>query len=133
MLTACSEIYHSWSGKFRPYGINVAMATSEPIPENISLESLVDYQIIIATYEKWEIMTRRSHAITHSIRLMCIDDIDLIDDFERGPGFETMIMRTKYFQSNIRYIAASSTVPNIDDVAQWFHSLNPNYEGIALQ
>lgn len=135
--TLCHEIYQSWNRKFGRLGISVAMATAESIPEIMSdLGHIEPFNIIVATPEKWDLLTRewtKFKQIVQSIRLFCIDDIDLIDDVTRGPTLETIIMRSKYFQTDIRYMAASATLFNINDFAKWFYTLNPNHTAEAVR
>lgn len=125
----CAEVYSSWSKKFTAYDINVALVTGESDPKHMSnLGDIKQFQVIVTTPEKWESMTNdwtQYHDIASSIQLFCIDEVHLIGDERRGSTVEAIILRTKYFKANIRYIAASASLPNIDDFAHWFHLLNP--------
>lgn len=62
--------------------------------------------------------------ITEQIRLVCIDEVHLVGDEKRGATLEQIVARTAYFRSDVRYIGASASLPNIDDIAHWFESLN---------
>lgn len=125
----CMEIYCSWSKKFTPYDVNVALVTGESDPKHMSnLGDIKPFQVIVTTPEKWDSMTNdwiRYHDIASSIQLFCIDEVHLIGDEKRGSTLEAIILRTKYFKANIRYIAASASLPNIDDFEHWFKLLNP--------
>lgn len=51
--------------------------------------------MIVATPEKWDIITRKSGDRTYlqSVKLLIIDEIHLLHD-ERGPVLETIVART---------------------------------------
>lgn len=90
-------------------------------------------QIIVTTPEKWDSLTRRwrdARFDVESIRLFLIDEVHLLNEETRGPILETIVSRMKTIQYssgretlndkiNLRFIAASATIPNIEDLAAW--------------
>lgn len=124
----CSEIQKCWQAKFLPYGINVGLVTGDADPKEINdLCDLRTYQIIVATPEKFDAVTRswRSQSnsiIADKVKLMLIDEIHLVGDESRGSTYEAIVARVKTFPSKIRFLVASASLFNIDDVANWIGS-----------
>ena len=53
-----------------------------------------------------------------SSRPPSIDEVHLLAE-ERGAVLEVIVSRMKNMREDIRFIAVSATVPNIDDVGEW--------------
>jgi Lhr-like helicase len=93
---------------------------------------LRDYDIIVATPEKWDAVTRRRKDLAKFMELIqlflvstrsdladCkVDEIHLIND-HRGPTLEVIIVRMKIICPQVRIVAVSATIPNIDELGQW--------------
>lgn len=95
------------------------------------LRELDEYKILISTPEKWDSLTRRwreTEEFVKTIKLFLIDEVHLVNEDRRGPILEAVVCRMKtIFRSlnqtineHLRFIAVSATIPNIDDLAQWF-------------
>ncbi|KAF3068415.1 ATP-dependent DNA helicase MER3 [Daldinia childiae] len=52
------------------------------------------------------------------VRLVLIDEVHILKDV-RGATLEAVVSRMKTIGANIRFIALSATVPNIEDIAKW--------------
>jgi pre-mRNA-splicing helicase BRR2 len=61
----------------------------------LSKEQIDATQLIIATPEKWDIITRKSgdRTYTELVKLLVIDEIHLLHD-TRGPVLEALVART---------------------------------------
>lgn len=52
----------------------------------------------------------------------------MLNEEKRGPTLEAVVCRMKLAQStdqnsvNIRFIAVSATIPNVDDITEWLSS-----------
>jgi replicative superfamily II helicase len=106
----------------------VALLFSEH--SNLTRAELDAASVVVATPEKWDIVTRRAggdRAAAASVRLLIIDEIHLLHD-TRGPVLEAIVARTlrlvETSQSMIRIVGLSATLPNYKDVAQ-FLRVNP--------
>lgn len=118
------------------------IATGDSDPESLSdLGDIEPFNIIITTPEKWDSLTRRwtdFTAITDAIKLVLIDEVHLLNDEQRGASLEAIVSRMKTFsiqeqlgvqnmnqefnERNIRFIAVSATMPNIEDIGKWIGS-----------
>lgn len=121
----CNEIFKMWQEKFTAFGLNVALATGDSDPtEMADLNDLTAYQIVVTTPEKWDAMTRKwkdHFDIANAVRLVLIDEVQLVGDTFRGPTLEAIVSRIKSFPMNrqIRFVSVSAALPNIEDIARW--------------
>lgn len=120
----CNEVCVSWREKFKSIGLTVALVTGD-LDDVVDFGDLKTFQLIITTPEKWDAITRKwkeHRSIADMIKLVLIDEVHLVGDEWRGPTLEAIVSRFKSFQSNrIRFIAASASLPNIEDISKWFN------------
>lgn len=134
MKTLCQERLIDWNKKFANYGINCISVTGDS--DNIDLQSLQHYNLIVTTPEKWDSLTRKwrdNRKFVQTIKLFLIDEVHLLNEETRGPTLEVIVCRMKTIENaintttndnKIRYVAVSATVCNIEDVAEWLDKKN---------
>eukprot|EP01065_Artemidia_motanka_P043101 TRINITY_DN5922_c1_g1_i1.p1 TRINITY_DN5922_c1_g1~~TRINITY_DN5922_c1_g1_i1.p1 ORF type:complete len:2177 (+),score=912.07 TRINITY_DN5922_c1_g1_i1:805-6531(+) len=119
MKALVQEVVGSFGRRLEPFGIKVSELTGD---KNMTKAEINESQVIVATPEKWDIVTRKAgeRTFTQSVRLIIIDEIHLLHD-SRGPVLETIIARTiRQMESTrqlVRLVGLSATLPNYDDVA----------------
>lgn len=105
-------------------------------PEQLDFNSKDDYDLIIATPEKFDATSRRFKdqvvsGFINRISLVLIDEVHLLDEKQRGASLEALVSRLKVLQkkadssqliSQIRFIAVSATIPNVEDIALWLNN-----------
>ncbi|MEM3713231.1 MAG: DEAD/DEAH box helicase, partial [Thermoproteota archaeon] len=96
--------------------IRVTLATGD---YDSKAEELADYDVIVATYEKFDSIIRHRPRWINEVNLIIFDEIHYIDSQDRGPGIETLISFTKAILPKAQLIALSATVSNADEVAKW--------------
>lgn len=120
MKALCNDIHHHWQ-KFRDFGLNVVLVTADA--GEIDMVDLAKHQIVIATPEKFDAITRNwtnHREIGSAVRLVLIDEVHLVGDKKRGPTLEAIVSRIKTFPSDqIRFILASAFLSNIENVGHW--------------
>ncbi|KAK8934003.1 hypothetical protein KSP39_PZI015224 [Platanthera zijinensis] len=88
------------------------------------LVALLSADIIIATPEKWDGISRYWHnrAYVMKVGLMILDEIHLLGA-DRGPILEVIVSRMRYISSQtsrpIRFIGLSTALANARDLADW--------------
>ncbi|WVQ91135.1 hypothetical protein IAS59_004924 [Cryptococcus gattii] len=85
--------------------------------------------LIVTTPEKFDSMTRRSRNLgnmSQRLQLIMIDEVHILRE-SRGATLEVVISRLKGLSRDIRFIALSATVPNIDDIARWLGPTRNEY------
>jgi DEAD/DEAH box helicase len=148
-------------------GIEVAMITGDSADPGLSFGDLTSAHLIISTPEKWDSMTRRwqeNFYLMASVKLLLVDEVHLLGDKDRGWCLEALVCRMKtihraakavavdsnelrrssYPATNpdaiktpFRMVAVSATLPNIAEVADFFHaneaySFDESYRPIPL-
>lgn len=148
-------------------GIKVAMITGDSADPGLSFGDLASAHLVISTPEKWDSMTRRwqeNFYLMASVKLLLVDEVHLLGESDRGWCLETIVCRMKtihraaqavevdsaelnrssYPATNpdaiktpFRMVAVSATLPNIAEVAEFFHaneaySFDDSYRPIPL-
>ena len=80
-------------------------------------EYLGNYNIIVATYERFDSILRLKPRWLHRIKVVVIDELHMINDSERGPVLEIIVARLK--RVNVQIIGLSATIGNPGDLANW--------------
>ena len=137
----CSEVFSKWKSKF--FGLTVGMLTSDT--SFLETDKVRKSNIIITTPEKWDLLTRKwkdYSRLFELVRLLLVDEIHTISE-RRGPTLEVVLTRMKTMCKDIRIVAASATIPNIDDVSHWLkkdgfkaakvHSFDDSYRQVSLE
>ena len=120
MKALVSEIVSSFSLRLESLGITVREMTGDM---QLSRAEVDATQLIIATPEKWDIVTRKAgeKLFLDFVRLMIIDEIHLLHD-TRGPVLESIIARalrhTETTGDHLRIVGLSATFPNYKDAAR---------------
>lgn len=155
-----SEKFDVWKNKFSTYGLSCCELTGDSDLEDYF--ELTNVQLILTTPEKWDFMTRRwkhNRALMKQIKLLLIDEVHTINDGSRGATLEAVINRMKTVKEfekfvdrkdgenspsigEIRFVAVSATIPNIDDLAKWlgksespaaFHQMDESQRPVPLK
>lgn len=125
----CSERASDWKKKFAPLAMDVAELTGDT--SQIEMARVRQASIIVTTPEKWDSITRSwidHRKLLDLVELFLIDEVHLLND-PRGSTIEAVVSRMKIRGTNVRFIALSATVPNLNDVAIWLgkdHTDNGN-------
>ena len=84
---------------------------------DIGSGQLEGVDVIVATPEKWDVLTRKSEekSTIDRLGLMVIDEVHLIGD-PRGAVIESLVMRSK---GTVRIVGLSATLPNYKEVARF--------------
>lgn len=124
----CFEKYQQWGKTF--LNLTVGILTSDTSLNES--EKVKRCNIIITTAEKLDILTRKwsdYKKLFQLVKLVLVDEIHSLKDTSRGATLETIITRLNYLCENIRIIAISATLPNIDDIASWLRQkVNENFK-----
>ncbi|KAF7669759.1 hypothetical protein LDENG_00124140 [Lucifuga dentata] len=126
----CSQCFESWKQKFGPLGLSCKELTGDT--EIDDFFEIQDAHIILTTPEKWDSMTRKwkDNCLLQLVRLFLVDEVHVVKDATRGATLEVVMSRMKTVHayrtaenpqanSSMRFVAASATIPNISDIADW--------------
>ncbi|MHA1589992.1 MAG: DEAD/DEAH box helicase [Candidatus Njordarchaeales archaeon] len=79
-----------------------------------------EYDLIIVTYEKADMIRRESPDWLSKVGLIIVDEIHLIGESDRGALLDAVI--TKFLELGIQIIALSATISNPDEIAEWLRA-----------
>lgn len=131
MKALVQEKMRDWKTKLGSLGVDCLEMTGDN--EFYNNKSIHDADLILTTPEKFDSMSR--HGIRDGglgffsdIALVLIDEVHLLND-PRGAALEAVVSRIKMLSrlgnmksaplANVRFIAVSATIPNIEDIAEW--------------
>lgn len=115
----CSERHRDWQRKFGPLGLHCVELTGDS--DAADLRSVQSANIIITTPEKWDSVTRKwkdHEKLMRLVNLFLIDEVHLLKE-DRGATLEAVVARMKSIGTDVRFVALSATVPNLQDVTTW--------------
>ena len=134
MRSLVSERKADWQSRFRSLGLRTVELSGDSIEKEGMgyMQKVSESDIIITTPEKLDSVSRRftaeSKSLLASITLLMVDEIHLLAD-DRGAVLESIVTRIKRLSqhdevqnmpvANLRIIAASATLPNLNDIATW--------------
>ncbi|GJD06524.1 ATP-dependent DNA helicase MER3 [Galdieria sulphuraria] len=146
----CAEKSSTWKEKFSPIGLTVAQVDGD---SNIDCQSLSNTHIICATPEKWDAITRKSfeksskqsshqpHEVLFTVALLLVDEVHSLGE-HRGGALEAVVTRMKLARDNavvskcsdpiknLRILAVSATIPNLEDIGRWLNA--PEINGVRI-
>ncbi len=111
-----SEKYYDFK-KLEKLGFRIGISTGD---YESPAEYLGRYDIIIATYERFDSLLRLKPSWLRKVGTVVIDELHMIGDDERGPILEMIIARL--LKTNIQVIGLSATIGNPLDLAKWINA-----------
>ncbi len=113
-----NQIYNEYRNYFsHTYYIHGKMKSSK-----VS-EAVRNFQVLVSTFEKFEIEFRKCPHLLENVGLIIIDEIHLISDNYRGPTYELMISLLLYLQEQDKWtgsiLGLSGSIHNPDLIASW--------------
>ncbi len=111
-----SEKYYDFK-KLEKLGFRIGISTGD---YESPAEYLGRYDIIVATYERFDSLLRLKPSWLRRIGTVVIDELHMIGDDERGPILEMIIARL--LKTNIQVIGLSATIGNPLDLAKWINA-----------
>lgn len=76
----------------------------------------------VMVFESFDALTRFSWDTLRDVDTLIVDEFHMIGEYSRGPTLEAAITRAKIINPNIRIIALSATLQNIDKIEEWLES-----------
>lgn len=122
MKALVQEVVRTFTERLSPLGLTVAELSGDA---TTTQAQLMNTQLIVATPEKWDIVTRKSVelGVASLLKLLIVDEVHLLHN-ERGAVLEAIVARTFLQQQflgrgGIRLVGLSATLPNWGDVASF--------------
>lgn len=119
----CSQLYANWRPRFASLNLTVGLLTSETTL--IDIQRVKSCNIVIATPEKWDSLSRAKADTAIQLDLLLVDEVHTVG-CERGALLEVLVLRTKKRCPQVRIIALSATISNIEQAALWIGQAGDN-------
>jgi helicase len=110
-----SEKYEDLA-KFEDLGIKVGESTGELDEVDTKLHM---YDIVIATSEKVDSLLRHRAKWLEKLSVVVADEVHLINDPDRGPTLEVILVKFRTFNPDAQIVALSATMKNSAELAAW--------------
>ncbi len=114
-----TEKYESFRARYEPLGFSVRMSVGD---YDSSEEPLGRHDLIITTYEKLDSIIRHDPAWLGELTTAVFDEIHFTHDPERGPTIEMTVAKLIDSNPDVRRIALSATVANLDEISAWLEA-----------
>jgi len=108
-----SEKYQEFS-KLRDLGLSIGISTGD---YDQPAEYLGEYNIIVATYERFDSIMRLQPLWLSRVGVIIVDEMHSINDPERGPIIEIIVARS--LRRGFQILGLSATIGNPDVMASW--------------
>lgn len=104
MKSLCQERLLDWYRKFGEFGLSCIAVTEDT--DSVEIPNLISYDIIIATPEKWDSLTRRwreHKRIAQMVKLFMIDEMHLLNEDNRGSTLEVIVRDFAFLRFSIKF------------------------------
>jgi len=123
-----SEKYQEFS-KLRDLGLSVGISTGD---YDQPAEYLGEYNIIVATYERFDSIMRLQPLWLSRVGVVVVDEMHSINDPERGPIIEIIVARS--LRRGFQVLGLSATIGNPSVMSNWVNGelVNVNWRPVKL-
>lgn len=113
------EKFEDFKRKYSDFGMKIAVTTHDRTEFD---SNLLNFDIIIATYEKLQVLLTRNPELLNDIGVIVIDEVQNIGSKDRGANLEILLTRMLWSEKRPQIIALSATTPNAKDIAKWLNA-----------
>ncbi len=118
-LKALASEKHEDLAKFADLGIKVGESTGDYDDIDPKLST---YDVVIATSEKVDSLLRHRTKWLKQITVVVADEVHLMNDPDRGPTLEVILVKFRTFNPDSQLIALSATIRNCSELAEWLEA-----------
>ena len=125
-----NEKYKEFKEKYGNF-MNIALSIGELDKAD---PYLAKYDLIIATSEKLDSLTRHHSPWLMEIKTVVVDEIHLLNDPGRGPTLEILLTILRQLLDDVQIIGLSATIGNPEELAKWLHAnlVKDNWRPVKL-
>ncbi|RBQ24487.1 ATP-dependent DNA helicase [Candidatus Methanobinarius endosymbioticus] len=76
----------------------------------------------VMVFESFDALTRFSWDTLRDVDTIILDEFHMIGEYSRGPTLECAITRAKIINPNLRIVALSATLQNMDEIEGWLEA-----------
>ncbi|QOR95154.1 DEAD/DEAH box helicase [Thermosphaera chiliense] len=113
-LKALASEKHGEFNRLSRIGLKAGITTGD---YDNPAEELRDYDIIVATYERFDSLLRLKPSWISRVKAIVIDEMHTIGDPDRGPIIEMIVARA--LKAGVQILGLSATIGNPHHLAEW--------------
>jgi helicase len=102
--------------KFEDLGLKIGESTGDYDDIDPKLST---YDIVVATSEKVDSLLRHRNRWLKQITVVVADEVHLINDPDRGPTLEVILVKFRTFNPDAQLVALSATIRNCSELSDW--------------
>ncbi len=116
-----SELHQSFLTLFRDLGFRVSSVVGTYESDDFEELLFREADLLVTTPEKLDLLLRAQPQFLEHLRLIVLDETQIVDDQNRGMKFEVLLSRLKRDLPNARFVALSAVLPQetLEDFATW--------------
>ncbi len=117
-----SELQHVFMSLLSDLGFQVASVVGSYESDAFEEELAREADVLVVTPEKLDLLFRLQRELVSQVRLVILDEGQLVDDRVRGVKFDILLTRLKRTLPEARVLFASAVVPqeSLEELATWF-------------
>lgn len=131
LVALAREKYEEFKKKYEKEGIKIALSIGDFDSPDWYLK---DYDWICVSNEKLDSLIRHGAEWISEVGLIVVDEVHLLNDFERGPTLEILLAILKKICPRAQILAFSATITNSEEIAEWLgaEALKSNFRPVPL-
>jgi len=129
-----SELQQTFFNLFGDLGLKVSSIIGSYQSDGFEELLAADADLLVATPEKLDLLLRIEPKFLDNVRLVIMDEGQIVHERDRGVKFEVLLTRLRKRLSSARFIFLSAVVPQetLQDFAKWFGA-NPKDDVVVSQ
>jgi superfamily II DNA/RNA helicase len=118
------EIEQAFLNIFADLGFRVSSIIGTYESDDFEQLLASDADLLVVTPEKLDLLLRLQPDFLDRVRLIILDECQMVHDLTRGVKFELLLTRLKRRLPNARFILLSAVIPQqtLEDFARWFNA-----------
>ena len=121
LKTLAEEKYRHFKRLYSNCGIDITTSSRDRKEDDKKI-SRGQFQVAIMVYEKFNYFLLKYPSFLSGVSLVVIDELQLINDPERGPLLEEMLVNLQKQEQKIKIISLSAFLENQEAFLSWFPS-----------
>lgn len=129
-----NEKFEEFHEKLAPENIKVGISTGD---FRIDVTDIEDASFLVMTYERFDTYLRQKEKRVEwieELRVVVMDEIQILNDAHRGPRIESVIARIKSGFPDVQVVSMSGTLANAGELAAWLDAelIESSYRPVPL-
>ncbi len=112
------EKYRTFCDRYGDYGIRIVLSTRDHRDSDKAIMR-GEFELAVLVYEKMLRLLAESPRLVDDLRLVVVDELQMVGDPTRGSDLELLLTCLKSAQPARQVVALSAALPNCEEFARW--------------